>query len=835
MAVVQEHTECPVQCRLTLANGGVVPDGFHISNPGTDPYLEIETSDKGLNGASIDLKFTCVSPLSATGPGGSPSTIAHAFTVRYKDECYSSNVFEPLAEDQSFDLYAPATIRFTVPYSSLACNDVVTSIAVVTPDDALTPQFTLDQQKGLIYFDPIYREQAREYQVVLRSCIWVFDDPRRAPEAYTEVCSPPSQPFTVTLEDPCATTAIRSDIFAQSLSLPQLRSMTVPLLAEMPEASWPWATLVDANTDGAAYGYGLCGPINYKVLLVDESVAPPSIAETDLVRIVTDTGDWRDAYLVFEPLLRHQPGTYKMLLAAKLADFGRVVKTEVFQAIVLDCVATLSLADVTLPFLETRWYAGPATFDVSGVAQSIVQEPACNYDYAFAAYWSPAGGTELRSLPDKEIKFANNVFTIEKCHPIGANTADPECNDATVPYEKTFNLVFRAYLRDANFGNEGEEVFQDKLFGGRILDACVVDELSFATPTNDLLDPPYVLSTTPIRYSFQWVIGQSYHLCPLSCQMTEAGRDSAPVFVSGFSLEETSPFANPSVQVNDVSATLASGDKQLDGRIYSLEISCVSERSQSAAGAISATTRVRFADECWETVIRPPEVPDIVTYLHEDLAQSWLTSIQTLDCGEIYYFLDTLTTDALWPYNGFRFGQDWSIVGFPTNRGNVGTYRLQVDACVEVQGEDVCQGVDSLVDSQFTLEVRDPCEEGTIVTSGFGALVARQLEVTVLDLSVAIGNVGGTWPFYSDVEAAFGKPGICGPIDFSITLEAGDVQELVRFSDDGNALVFAPQLSDAVGVHKMALHAKFREYPSITRRVLFDAEVAACVPTIDVS
>jgi len=112
--------------------------------------------------------------------------------VRYKDECYSSNVFEPLAEDQTFRLYEPGAISFTVPYSSLSCNDVVTSIAVVTPDDTMTPEFTLDQEKGLIYFDPQYREQSRDYTIVLQSCIYVYDDPRNEPGKYTEVCSPPS-------------------------------------------------------------------------------------------------------------------------------------------------------------------------------------------------------------------------------------------------------------------------------------------------------------------------------------------------------------------------------------------------------------------------------------------------------------------------------------------------------------------------------------------------------------------------------------------------------------------------------------------------------------------
>jgi hypothetical protein len=66
----------------------------------------------------------------------------------------------------------------------------------------------------------MYREQARDYTIVLQSCIWVYDDPRGAPETYTEVCSPPSQPFLLTVKDPCKTTGILSAIFNKSLALP---------------------------------------------------------------------------------------------------------------------------------------------------------------------------------------------------------------------------------------------------------------------------------------------------------------------------------------------------------------------------------------------------------------------------------------------------------------------------------------------------------------------------------------------------------------------------------------------------------------------------------------
>lgn len=341
--------------------------------------------------------------------------------------------------------------------------------------------------------------------------------------------------------------------------------------------------------------------------------------------MVTDTGDWTDAYLVYEPLLIDQPGSYKMALAAFLDDYA-VSEAEVFEVIVLDCVATISLDDLTLPYLEAKWYAEPATYDVSAIDVDIVQSPACNYDYVYAAYWIPAGEADLLPLPELEISFSQSIFTIGKCHPIGENTPDNECNDATVPHEKTFDLVFRVYLNDAQFGIEGAEVVAEKPFGGKILDACAYDELSFESPTTDLIDPPYIISTNPFGYSFQWIVGQNYHLCPVSCAITESGLETVPDFVSSFSWEQSSPYDNPSVQINDLATEIKTADKSLDTRQFTLDITCVSEKSESPAAVAVTQLNVKFHDECFDTIIKPAEIANGLAYLHEDFSQNWLLS-----------------------------------------------------------------------------------------------------------------------------------------------------------------------------------------------------------------
>ena len=76
----------------------------------------------------------------------------------------------------------------------------------------------------------------------------------------------------------------------------------------------------------------------------------------------------------------------------------------------------------------------------------------------------PSGDTEYQSLP-VEMSYNNNVVSISKCHAKGDNIEDdPECNDATEPFDKYFSLVYRVYLADTNYMVEGLEVFEEKFF-----------------------------------------------------------------------------------------------------------------------------------------------------------------------------------------------------------------------------------------------------------------------------------------------------------------------------------------------------------------------------------
>jgi hypothetical protein len=114
-----------------------------------------------------------------------------------------------------------------------------------------------------------------------------------------------------------------------------------------------------------------------------------------------------------------------------------------------------------------------------------------------------------------------------------------------------------------------------------------------------MIDPPYFISTDPQRVTFPWLVGQSYHLCPVSCRVTESGFDTVPDFVDSFNWEQSSPYSNPSIQVNDLSTVIRTADKSLSDVTFSLDISCTSERSASPDATATTQLQVKFIDECF--------------------------------------------------------------------------------------------------------------------------------------------------------------------------------------------------------------------------------------------
>lgn len=245
---------------------------------------------------------------------------------------------------------------------------------------------------------------------------------------------------------------------------------------------------------------------------------------------------------------------------------------------------------------------------------------------------------------------------------------------------------------------------------------------------------------------------------------------------------------------------------------------------------------IAFRDVCYDTIISPPVVAGGDAYLYSDFVRSIGESSQSLTCDAIYYKIDTISNDAAVPI-GFVIVPDTVNSGFiilsqPDSRDNVGTYNLQITACTMVGITEVCQQSNTLANSQITVQVKDPCTEGSIITAGWSdELKARQLEVDGSDLSVLIPATGGSWPWFIDVESTLGGD-YCGAIAYGVTFLDGTTQDLVAL--EGDSLVLRPGLNHVPAIYQLRLNAYMVDYGLITEvSVPFDAEVLACRPNLD--
>lgn len=103
----------------------------------------------------------------------------------------------------------------------------------------------------------------------------------------------------------------------------------------------------------------------------------------------------------------------------------------------------------------------------------------------------------------------------------------------------------------------------------------------------------------------------------------------------------------------------------------------------------------------------------------------------------------------------------------------------------------ICQATNTLPASQFQIEVRDPCLDDSIISSGWDyPMEARQLAQDSVSLITAIGEAGGVWPWYSETEDRV-KFDVCGRIVYEITYANGSPQNMVTLSAD-SILSFSP-------------------------------------------
>lgn len=201
---------------------------------------------------------------------------------------------------------------------------------------------------------------------------------------------------------------------------------------------------------------------------------------------------------------------------------------------------------------------------------------------------------------------------------------------------------------DPFLGIQGQEVFQDKYMTAKIENVCALDQLSFNTELTTI-DPDYLIKNVAQALTLDYILSQSYHLCPISLSMNERGLTSVPDFVVDFDFAVTYPLANgnPSIQRKDISTTFSTTNKAYDQRSYTLDIKATSIVSQQVA---TTTILITLIDECRFATITPPDVPNMQLYLYQVMSASFsASSINMNGCNQIMYELEFISSTATTP------------------------------------------------------------------------------------------------------------------------------------------------------------------------------------------
>ena len=212
--IVQDHTECPAQCLLSMPDGGDIPMNYGIPMQ-TKPVIDIFSEDKSLNGMFIDLMFSCRSTLSQLGPDGKAPVAVHEFRVDYIDECELSEIYPALTQDAIVFVFSLSELPFVPPYSQHACNSFENHILYPDdhPDNA--PVFRLSENDpGKIQVIAGHSSNEGVYLLELESCITIFSSKEQR-------CVISAQ-FQVNVVDPCPTTEILSTGFNRIMQAPQM-------------------------------------------------------------------------------------------------------------------------------------------------------------------------------------------------------------------------------------------------------------------------------------------------------------------------------------------------------------------------------------------------------------------------------------------------------------------------------------------------------------------------------------------------------------------------------------------------------------------------------------
>lgn len=656
----QKYPLCPVSCYLTDQNGvDMNPNSMAMTFNSQLPSYTIRTVDQDYDQSRFDLCIKCVSVKSQQP--FEQSTALNLFTVFFKSFCYVVPLVPAVKTSYQIPLYREdLKILDQVATVDAICTPIRNQI-VLDDSTAQDPVQFVFSQDSRIFVNPMSRANLGVYNLRIVSCIDVGSGDN------VEARCESSNPFTVTIVDPCKETNIVAYGFPADfeVEVPIMRSVTFKVSQEImkrPNAVFPWPNDVDLAVDGSVYGEQVCGPMEFRITQLDPPVA---ILNSDMTITVSPE------------MGVHQQGTYKIFLEGRLVDFDIIESVE-FNIKVISCQSTIDVSNVVLPLIENTWYMDSVSYDMSPVGSMVVQEPACGYPLSYHAFWYDEGADELNPLP-AEVTFQDNVITIGKCNPIGVyNPDDEQCNDGTEPHEKNFMLALEIILED---GTSSQRAI--RYFDAVIYDPC---ELDCVDMTNLIDEQDYVLRTPSEVLIYQPLIMQKFPLCPLRGEfqrLNEAEYQGSVVL--DFQTMVT-PTDHPSLEDQTACVKIDTSDKALDGRFMIFEFKYTSMRSNDIAGEVTHVFRINFIDECYNTVVTPAINDDITIPLFEFFWESMLTySTSSFKCEPIIYTLFVVESTATNPVEIF-WNLDYNDYELYPDRFNMrGHYTLILRSCVPIR------------------------------------------------------------------------------------------------------------------------------------------------------
>ena len=237
------------------------------------PVLTIQSDDKSWVGTFVSLDIVCVSlnsDVDAVDPGLQNSFVVDTVNINVVDECSSTLINPSEVPSTTTTLYRLHGVPFGLASQNLDCSApeyTLNPISSTSPDPT---NCYLDGPQVVI--DPREDDDAGLYTFTLTTCVEYVVNASLGTTA--QRCEE-SEPFTITVNDPCDIADIYSAGFTFVMSKPQMQSDSLlyseQIIFENGAGTFPWFTSVDVTTDGEKYGTSLCGPIVYSVEPVDQN------------------------------------------------------------------------------------------------------------------------------------------------------------------------------------------------------------------------------------------------------------------------------------------------------------------------------------------------------------------------------------------------------------------------------------------------------------------------------------------------------------------------------------------------------------------------------------